>query len=223
MATTSTPKKSTTGATKRPQQGRSVARFNALLDAAHRLLFDRELDEVGLYVVAQAAGVPPASAYHFFPTPTALYLSLAERYHEQFNKLTLDVEMPEDGRWQTLLRQRLLAAAAVYNENPPMQKLFLGSHTARDLTLAEAGFNELMAQKMVEVYEQHFVMPAIRDAQRKWLVMLTLVDAVWSLSYTKHRCITTEYADEAVLVGVSYCRTFLPEVIEPRGSMQVLG
>ena len=220
MTGSSKPRKAVAGAAKRPQQERGVLRYNKLLDAAHSLLIEHELDEVGLYQIAERAEVPPASAYHFFPTPGAVFLALTERYHERFAHLTLNLEMPEDGRWQTLLKLRLAAAAQIFNENPPMQKLLLGGYTTRDLVLAEAGFNERMASEMAETYDKLFSMPPIRNLQRKYLVMLTLVDAIWRLSYAQHGAITSEFLGEAELVAVSYCRTFLPEVIERREAPQ---
>lgn len=215
--------KSTPTPRKRPLQERGVARYNKLLDAAHALLIEHELDEVGLYQVAKKAGVPPASAYHFFPTPGALLLALAERYHEEFSDLARKVETRGVMSWQALLKLRLEAAVRIYNDNPPIQKLFLGSHTTRELVQSEAGFNELLARRMLGFYEQFFHMPHIRDAERKFLIMLTLVDSVWSLSFTKHRTITPQFADEALSVAVSYCRTFLPEVIERRDVLEEKG
>jgi len=200
---------------RRPKQERSVARYNALLDAAHELLKEHEVDEVGLYNIAEKADVPPASAYHFFPTQAAVFLTLAERYHATFQEITLKLDPPPDGRWQTLLRRRLEAAASIYNANPPMLRLLLGSHSIRELTLAEAGFNELMACKLIEMYEGFFRMPIARpEAERKCLIMLTLVDAVWSLSYAKHRCIVPEFLEESTLVAIAYMRTYLPERID---------
>ncbi|MFH0132397.1 TetR/AcrR family transcriptional regulator [Variovorax sp. VaC1] len=201
---------------KRPSQERGVARYNKLLDAAHALLIENELDEIGLYQTAKKAGVPPASAYHFFPTPGALLLALAERYHEEFSELARKVDTRGVKSWQALLQLRLSAAVQIYNQNPPIQKLFLGSHTTRELVQSEAGFNELLARRMLGFYEQFFHMPHIRDAEHKFLIMLTLVDSVWSLSFSKHRTITAQFEEEALAVAVAYCRTFLPEVIEPR-------
>lgn len=208
---------------KRPQQERGVARYNKLLDAAHALLIEHELDEIGLYQTAKRAGVPPASAYHFFPTPGALLLALAERYHEEFSDLARKIDTRGATTWQDMLKLRLTEAVRIYNANPPIQKLFLGSHTTRELVQSEAGFNELLARRMLAFYEQYFHMPHIRDAERKFLVMLTLVDAVWSLSFTKHRTITPQFEEEALAVAVSYCRTFLPEVIERREPAQAPG
>ena len=88
---------------------------------------------------------------------------------------------------------------------------------------SEEGPDELMDRKLMESYDRHFHMPIIREGERKMLVMLTLVDAVWRLSYTKHRGITVEYKCEAILVPVSYCRNFLPEVIDSKESRELEG
>jgi AcrR family transcriptional regulator len=216
MTGSAKPRKVAVDPAKRPQQERGVLRYNKLLDAAHALLTEHDLEEIGLYQIAEHAEVPPASAYHFFPTPGAVFLALTDRYHERFADLTLNLDMPEDGRWQTLLKLRLAAAARVFNESLPMRKLLLGGYTTRDLVLSEAEFNERMASEMAGAYDKFFNMPPIRDVQRKYLVVLTLVDAIWRLSYARHRAISPAYMREAELVAVSYCRTFLPEVIERR-------
>src|SRR5476651_676599 len=56
-----------TAAPRRPSQQRSRLRFEMLLDAADALLAEHEPTEVGLYDIAAAADVPPASVYHLFP------------------------------------------------------------------------------------------------------------------------------------------------------------
>lgn len=143
---------------KRPQQERGILRYNALLDAVHELLLDHEVENIGLYAIAEKAGVPPASAYHFFPTPIAALLAMADRYRQRFSELTQDLDMPDDGRWQTLLRQRVVAAARAYNEMPSMQKLLLGARTTRELAQSEARFDEQMARQLVESFDLYFHM-----------------------------------------------------------------
>ena len=60
---------------KRPSQRRTKIRFELLLDAADKLLADRETTEVGLYDIAAVAAVPPASVYHLFPTKEAVLVA----------------------------------------------------------------------------------------------------------------------------------------------------
>ncbi|SFP38678.1 transcriptional regulator, TetR family [Variovorax sp. 770b2] len=201
---------------KRPQQERGVVRFNRLLDAAHALLERQELHEIGLYQIAKEAQVPPASAYHFFPSPDAVLLALAERYHTLFYELVDHVDAPRAPTWQAWLKLRIAAAVRLYNDTPPIRKLLLGSHTTREVVQSEAGFNDVLARSILAHCERLFHMPYVRDAERRFLVMLTLIDAVLSLSYAKHGMITPQFEEDALVAAVSYCRTFLPEVIEQR-------
>lgn len=193
-----------------------MVRYNKLLDAAHALLMRQELHEIGLYQIAKEAEVPPASAYHFFPSPDAVLLALAERYHELFYALIDHIDVPRAPTWQAWLQQRIAAAVRLYNDMPPIRKLLLGSHTTREVVQSEAGFNDVLARRILEHYERLFHMPYVRDAERKFLVALTLIDAVLSLSFAKHGTITPQFEEDALVAAVSYCRTFLPEVIEPR-------
>src|SRR5271170_7255277 len=89
---------------RRPSQQRSRLRFEMLLDAADALLSDKETTDVGLYDIAGAANVPPASVYHLFPTKEAAFVALAERY---LSGLTVRVNQPapigELRRWQDLV------------------------------------------------------------------------------------------------------------------------
>lgn len=207
---------SPTSTLRKPVQERSRARYQMLLDAAHELLLTQELQEVGLYLVAKRAGVPPASAYHFFPTPAALMLALADRYHQIFEEFPQAIERSTITSWQMLLQTRLAAAVDIYNDSLPIRKLFLGGHTTPELVQSEAAFNVQIAAKMLPYYEQFFHMPHIENADGKYLVMLTLVDAIWRLSFTQHGVITPSYAQESFAVAVAYCRTFLPETIPLR-------
>ncbi|MGJ3701261.1 TetR/AcrR family transcriptional regulator [Variovorax sp. AFSI2.2] len=212
----------TLSAPKRPKQERGIARFNKLLDAADTLLATHELDEVGLYQIAQEAGAPPASVYHFFPSPQAVLIALAERYHQKVADVSLYVEPGSSPTWQELLRQRLSSTVKIFNHHPTMQKLFLGSHANHEMASSEVGFNEMLAQRFVSFYDQFFHMPVITGIEQKFLVMLTLLDAVMRLSYAKHRTITAEFEAEAALAAIAYCRTFLPEVIELRAAKRAV-
>ncbi|MDR8730115.1 TetR/AcrR family transcriptional regulator [Burkholderia pseudomultivorans] len=201
---------------RRPLREKGVLRYNKLLDAAHELLMHKEIEEIGLYQVATQAEVPPASAYHFFPNQGAILLGLAERYHLLFSDERRACMLPTVETWQQWMTERFESSARLYNSNLPMCKLFLGSHTTRELVQSEAGFNEQLAAQFEAIFIRHFYMPFIRDMRGKFLVVLTLVDAVFSLSYTKHRHITPEFEKDAKAAAIGYLRTFLPEILERR-------
>lgn len=201
---------------KSPSQERGLVRFNLLLDAAHDLLKDQEVEEIGIYMVAKHAGIPPASAYHFFPTPGSIWMGLAKRYIQQFTSTGLTVEIPTDGRWQTLTRLSFERVAALYEFNPQMRKLFLGHHMSKDVVLCAAEYNEVMAERLVAAHAELFHLPYIRNPVGKYLVLITAVESIWSLSQAKHGCITQEYLEESIDIALSYSRTFFPERIEAK-------
>lgn len=201
---------------RKPQQERSLVRYNLLLDAAHGLLLTREIGEIGLYQVADRAGVPAASAYHFFPSPGAIFAALAERYQAELTTLLEAARPPADGRWQTLLRETASLFVQRYNQNLPMSKVILGGVVRPELVQSEQNFVEMTAMRLTVLCDTLYHMPVIRDLQHRLHVMLTLVNAVWALSFSRHGCITPEFEADASVAAIAYCRTFLPEFMEPR-------
>ncbi|EGH34648.1 TetR family transcriptional regulator, partial [Pseudomonas syringae pv. japonica str. M301072] len=55
----------TRAATPRKPQARSQARIDSILDAARTLLAEQGVASLSIYSVAERAGIPPSSVYHF--------------------------------------------------------------------------------------------------------------------------------------------------------------
>ena len=64
---------------RQPAQARSAERVEALLDAAAKLLEDREPEAVTVRDLATAAGVPTGTLYQFFEDKDAVLQALAVR------------------------------------------------------------------------------------------------------------------------------------------------
>ncbi|MFH7611876.1 helix-turn-helix domain-containing protein, partial [Pseudomonas syringae pv. tagetis] len=56
----------TRAAAHRKPQARSQARIDSILDAARTLLAEQGVASLSIYRVAERAGIPPSSVYHFF-------------------------------------------------------------------------------------------------------------------------------------------------------------
>lgn len=201
---------------RKPKQARSLARYNLLLDAAHDLLETQEPQDLGIYQVAKQAGIPPASAYHLFPTPGAIVMALAGRYQLILKDRVSQARPPADGMWQTLLKDHMAGVVRLYNGNLPMMKVMVGNYARHGEDAHGEVFLEGMADALERTSWSFFYMPVVRDARRRFLVLLTLIDSIWSLSYDQHGRITQDYEAEAAAAAVAYCRTFLPEYVELR-------
>ncbi|MDR3509222.1 MAG: TetR/AcrR family transcriptional regulator, partial [Caulobacteraceae bacterium] len=205
-------------APRRPLQERGRARFEALLDTVEAMLVDQEPDQIGFYQIAERAGMAAASVYHFFPTKSAVFVALADRYFNHFRQAALEV--PEDGdirAWQDFVRARHRRAVAYYNAHPPAMKLILGAQPFLEIRSEDSSVNKEVSQQALAHIGRRFHLPRLVDPEMKFLISVSLADAVWRISYTEHGCITEPYAAEATRATLAYLHTFLPEALEPRG------
>lgn len=200
-----------------PSRGRGVIRYAALLDATEDLLKSLDPDAIGLYQIAEKAEVPPASVYHFFPTKEAAYVALARRYLEGLLEMHREpIEARLIKGWQDLLMIDMRRGMEFYNARPPMSKILYGGYggvEAREIDgLAVARMSNAHYRRL----DKLFHMPFIRNPERISQIRMSILDAIWTLSFRRHGNITDEYLSEAHRACVAYSSFYLPEHLEPR-------
>jgi AcrR family transcriptional regulator len=202
---------------RRPSQQRSRLRFEMLLDAADALLSDRETTDVGLYDIAAAAKVPPASVYHLFPTKEAALVALAERYLTGLSHHIIGpVQRGQLQRWQDFITLEIRRAIEYYNNNKVMLKLFFGANVIADVRILDVRNVEAASATTYSRMNRIFEMPYLYDADTKFAALIGIYDGIWMTSYARHGRITADFARESELAALAYCATFLPAVIPLR-------
>ena len=197
---------------RQPRQDRSRARYEALLDTVEAMLVEQLPEDIGFYQIAERAGMAAASVYHLFPTKGAVFLALAGRYFEQFLNGAVFGEKPASiTTWQDYVRERHERAIAFYNANPPAMKLILGAQPFLEITSADSSVNKEVSRRSFEQLSTLFHTPLIENPEQKFLISLSISDAVWRLSFMEHGRITPDYAAQASKAVIAYLRTFLPE------------
>ncbi|QUD90248.1 TetR/AcrR family transcriptional regulator [Phenylobacterium montanum] len=207
----------TVGSARKPAQKRSLIRVNALLDAADALLQDREISDIGLYDVANAAKVPPTSAYHFFPTKESVFLALAERYlHKMHEALNAPLDLEAIERWQDFVTARYWRVVEYFNASLAARKLFMGTALQSDIRKLDFQDMDSSAAGTYRLMDRYFVMPYVRDPAFKSAVGYAIHDGIWAVSFAKHGYITPEYAREGIRATLAYMSTYLPDTIALR-------
>jgi AcrR family transcriptional regulator len=200
-----------------PSREKGVQRYAVLLDALDALLAAHNPDDIGLYQIADHAGVPPGSVYHFFPTKEAAFLGLAQRYLNDLADLRRRPVPPSAlTRWQDLFAWDLRLAVDYYNAHSPAMKLLLGGYGGLEIRQAHAAHSAQVTASAYRRLNAAFQMPFLRAEEHKFNLNKEVVDAVWSVSYLNHGCITDDYAQEALKACIAHGRLFLPEEVEPR-------
>ena len=207
---------------RKPLQERGRARYEAILDALESLLAETDWDQIGYYQIVERAVMPAASVYHFFPTKSALFMALAERYFDYFTEQSqVFLQNCNFPKWQDLVAAQHKGAVEFYNTHRAAMKLILGAQPLLEIRRSDASTNRVISDQTIGAFRRMYEFPYIQDPDRKFLLILAIGDAIWRTSFEEHGYITPTYADEATRAVIAYCRTFLPEELEPKQEKRV--
>ena len=201
---------------RRPRQKRSQQRFEAILDSAARLLTTLEPEQVGVYTLAEEAGLSPPSIYHFFPDAGQIFVALAERYYKEFVGLH-DLPLPLGVMtWQQHMAVRFSMGRAHYNASPAARRLLLGSGLSATIRARDLENDRVIAERSVAELSVLFEITVSADLVERFTELLVINDAIWTLSVHRHGVITDAYEEQARRAREAYARTFLPEYLAQR-------
>jgi AcrR family transcriptional regulator len=201
---------------RRPSQQRGKERYNAVVDAAERLLMHIHPDEISIYTIAEDAGMSPATIYHFFPDAEHVFIALTERYFPIFVE-QFDTPPPEDiTDWQALVDFRYAMPLQFYNENVAARRLLLGRGMASEMRAKDIELDQNVALRSVEELKRIFVMPEIPKLAERLTEAIVINDSLWALSIYLNGVITAEAAEQARRARLAYLRTFMPEYLQLR-------
>ncbi|WP_237055439.1 TetR/AcrR family transcriptional regulator [Microbulbifer sediminum] len=202
---------------RKPQRKNGREKYEKLLDNLETLLSEREASEITLADLSDAAGVPTASIYHFFPSKDAALTALAERYFEtNFHEEAFRPAGAEFSSWQELVCLVCERALSYYQSNTSMQKLRFGpdaSWAIRDLILSN---NQRLAQILYDSCIREFQLPDSNDWNSRFLVAISISHTLWSLSYTLYGRITGEMTSESKRATIAYLKMYIGELLEKR-------
>jgi AcrR family transcriptional regulator len=201
---------------RKPVRKHAQERFDALLDATESLLADAANEDVSLAQIAEFAGVPLASVYHFFPNRNAAFVALAQRFHGELRARAQQRQDPAPGSWQEHVAQVQRRATAYLNNRPAALRLFMGAGVSVQVRNIDMEGNAQISRRRAEEFSLYFDMPRIPELENRMATVLALCDGIWALSYSIHGRITDAYVDESIRASVCYLRCFLPEIILAR-------
>lgn len=192
------------------QQGR--ARRQKLLMGAKKLSETHPINDITLAAVCEEAGIPRASAYHFFPNIEAIFLALRFLNAIEILEVLATVETVGYDRWQGYLNALIERCVHIFHEDQTKAKLIYDTNTP---DFEGDGFGEEIDHQIVQlVYKrlsERYEMPKFEDIEDILLVTFSIINGVFTLSYRRHESITDNYLQEANTASIAYLRCYLPE------------
>ena len=195
----------------RKPRARSQARIDLILAAARTLLATEGVTSLSIYSVAERAGIPPSSVYHFFAGVPALLQALTGDVHAAFRAcLQAPIEHETLGGWRDLSRiveQRMLT---IYSEDAAARQLILAQHGLTEVTRADRQHDLELGQLMHGLFMRHFELPVLPQDVDVFALAMELGDRVYARSMQLHDCITPRMAEEGMRVVDAYLGLYLP-------------
>lgn len=195
------------------QQGR--LRRQKLLAGAKQLSQTRPIYEITLADVCEAAGIPRASAYHFFPNVEAIFLALRFLNALEILKALQSLDAAKYPRWQDYITALVETGVAVIQSDPTVAKLIYESNTP---DIEGTDFGNSMDTEITELVfatlNKHYKLPnppSTNTMKTVCLIGYGIINGIFMLSYRTHQEITDEYRQEAVKALLSYLQLYFPD------------
>jgi len=189
-------------------QARGRARRAELLEAARAMLETQGLDQIGMIAVAEAAGIPASSAYHFFPEISDLWKELARTIATA--QAAEDLMLPETDEWETLVELSLEHHQRAFNADPAARQLMLGARTPPDIKHAACKEDFRFGTALWTAIRRQFVLPELADSREIFFKALLISDVFFSLSVADYGHVTDGALRESKLAALAYLRAYLP-------------
>jgi AcrR family transcriptional regulator len=181
-----------------------------LLKATYDLLCARPIEDISFRDIAEQAGVPEGSAYHFFANRFDVFSALAEELSDQFVEAHRRKVPPSRRKsWQALAEHLVDIGAKVYAENPPARQLLIGGKTPPEVKQADRLNDRAVGNVMYEVFSEYFELPETDEMRKAFFYFIEITDLIFTLSVIEHGEITAEMLAEAKRAGTGYLGTYL--------------
>jgi AcrR family transcriptional regulator len=189
---------------------RGRERRKLLLKAAYELLCVRSVEDVSFRDIADRAGVPEGSAYHFFANRFDVFSALAKELSDQFIEAHRRKVPPSRRRsWQALAEHMVDVGAKVYAKSPPARQLLIGGKTPPEVKQADRINDRVVGNVMHEVFSDYFELPECDEVRNAFYYFIEITDLIFTLSVIEHGKITPAMLAEAKRAGIGYLGTYL--------------
>jgi AcrR family transcriptional regulator len=189
---------------------RGRERRKLLLKATYDLLCLRPVEDISFRDIADEAGVPEGSAYHFFANRFDVFSALAEELSDQFIEAHQRKVPPSRRKsWQALAEHLIDVGAKVYAKNPPARQLLIGGKTPPEIKQADRLNDRAVGNVMYEVFAEHFELPETDEMRKAFFYFIEITDLIFTLSVIEHGEITAGMLAEAKRAGTGYLGTYL--------------
>jgi AcrR family transcriptional regulator len=194
-------------------QKRGDERRHKLIDAAEELLSSKPLSDLQYVEIANHAGLPMGSCYHFYKTKNdlvrAMVAARASRFIAYVYEANPDYSHAET--WPEIFCALTDRVASYFEEYPAIVEAIMGHATPPEISHDAKKRDMDYGDKFLKVISAYFVVPNTERMRRSMYIAVEIADCIMGISYREHGKITKDAVEDANLAAVSFLLNYLPE------------
>lgn len=197
---------------KPPKRARGHERVEKIISSTIKLLEDHELGDITVMMVAQNAGIGRSSIYEFFPTVSAIFRVIAERYANEIVENTAHLLIDLDSHSLPQIVDILIDGTVdFWNSRPAAAKVHLGSDASFGLRVMIKDFHRAGASTYYQWYTPDWdILPLSEEDPFRTLSVLQY--ALFSESVQRHGLITDYFRRQTKMVAHCYLSQYTAQI-----------
>ena len=192
-------------------------KIKKIKEATFQIIERSDINNISIYDIARHAKIATSTVYHHYPNIEALLLCIADDVFRDFDHMLANIEKtPRFDNWQAITWSIERAYFQYYQNNPVATKLVLGQHKFYDLRKADFEHDQALGERILKLYQQHFVLPALPNNYNIFAIALQAADKVYSTFYntTGRNQISSEAGKEGYRLALAYLSVYLPQYLQ---------
>lgn len=153
-----------------PVQARSRQKIDAILDATARLLATHGVDAISTSAIAEEAGVPAPTVYHYFENRLAVFAALARRVIDDVDAALIPLIQAQMAQPQPNIRLTLQGLFDAYAKSPEYAAVLSTLRAEPALQEIVKQSNERVAAVIAAMLSSRSGLPAARAKRVGWIV-----------------------------------------------------
>ncbi|MEH6491639.1 TetR/AcrR family transcriptional regulator [Halopseudomonas sp.] len=193
----------------------SQERIDRILQATRELLDRQGLAELSIYAIAEQAGIPPSSVYHFFPQVGDVLGSLAQQVFAELDAVLQQPCAATPDNWMALAAELEQRFQNYYQENAAARELLLGAHELSAVRQADQLHDRQLGLRFRACLEDYFQLPRLPSDVDVFTLAMQAADKLLAVDYQQHGQLTPALCREATRMLTAYLGLYLPPLLAP--------
>lgn len=193
----------------------SQERIERILQATRELLDRQGLADLSIYAIAEQAGIPPSSVYHFFPQTGDVLGALAQQVFAELDDVLQQPVASEPASWMDLVAQLEERFQNYYQNNAAARELLLGAHELSAVRQADRLHDRQLGLRFRACLERCFKLPALPLEVDIFTLAMQAADKLLAVDYQQHGELTPAICREATRMMTAYLSLYLPPLLAP--------